>query len=100
MYDEFTDMESNNSQSKGVISRPQDSEDGIQLTPEQQRQLAFIESMPLTREWEIPQEEWASKTPEEKERIIGEHILQALLDLPLIFMIECNLCFYSLLRKT
>ena len=46
-------------------------EDNIELTPEQQRQLAMIEGMPLTVEKEITQEEWDLKTPEEKERIIG-----------------------------
>lgn len=44
----------------------------MKLTPEQQRQLALIESMPLTMETEVSQEEWDLKTPEEKERIIGK----------------------------
>ena len=55
-----------------VVSRCQDDETPIQLTPEQQKQLALIESMPLTMETEISQEEWAQKTPEEKERIMGK----------------------------
>jgi hypothetical protein len=42
------------------------------LTPEQQRQLAAIDSMPLTMEMELSPEEWASKTQEEKDHIIGE----------------------------
>ena len=50
----------------------QDDDGPIQLTPEQQKQLAMIESMPLTMETEISQEEWAQKTPEEKERIMGK----------------------------
>ncbi|CAH1773145.1 unnamed protein product [Owenia fusiformis] len=40
------------------------------LTPEQQRQLAMIESMPLIRETEVPAEEWEKKTTEEKQKIL------------------------------
>lgn len=46
----------------------------MQLTPEQQKQLEMIEQMPLLRESEITAEEWSVKTPEEKERIIGQYI--------------------------
>jgi len=46
-------------------------DDSVELTPEQQRQLAVIESMPYTLEFEIPPEEWMQKTPEEKERIMA-----------------------------
>ena len=51
----------------------QDSEDGtnLQLTPEQQKQLDMIENMPAIREVELTPEEWAAKTPEEREKIIG-----------------------------
>ena len=31
----------------------------------------MIESMPSTREVELTPEEWAAKTPEEREQIIG-----------------------------
>ena len=48
------------------------SEDDIELTPEQQRQLAMIDNMPLTIEKEITPEEWDLKSPEEKERMIGK----------------------------
>ncbi|CAC5360942.1 MLL3 [Mytilus coruscus] len=50
----------------------EDSEDGstLQLTPEQQKQLEMIERMPAIREVETSSEEWASKTPEEKEKIL------------------------------
>lgn len=44
----------------------------FELTPEQQKQLAMIDSMPLTMETEITAEEFASKTPEERERFLGE----------------------------
>jgi hypothetical protein len=37
----------------------------VALTPEQQRQLEFIENMPLVMEQE-------AKTPEEKERLLGQ----------------------------
>ena len=47
-------------------------EERVNLTPEQQRQLALIESMPLTMETEVTQEQWDLKTPEEKEKIIGQ----------------------------
>ena len=53
-------------------------EEDIELTPEQQRQLAMIDSMPLTIEKEITQEEWDLKTPEEKERIIGMFVSRGL----------------------
>ena len=51
----------------------QDSEDGsaLQLTPEQQKQLEMIERMPVIREVELSAEDWASKTPEEREKILG-----------------------------
>ncbi|XP_052067905.1 histone-lysine N-methyltransferase 2D-like [Mytilus californianus] len=50
----------------------EDSEDGstLQLTPEQQKQLEMIERMPAIREVETSAEEWASKTPEEREKIL------------------------------
>ena len=57
----------------------QDDDGPIQLTPEQQKQLALIESMPLTMETEISQEEWAQKTPEEKERIMGTFLSEPIL---------------------
>ena len=57
----------------------QDDDGPIQLTPEQQKQLALIESMPLTMETEISQEEWAQKTPEEKERIMGTFLSELIL---------------------
>lgn len=50
------------------------SEDSIpQLTPDQQRQLERIESMPLCQETESPSDipEWESKTAEEREQILG-----------------------------
>lgn len=59
----------------------QETEDGspVHLTPDQQRQLEMIESMPLLKEAEISAEEWDIKTPEEKEKILGNilasHIL-------------------------
>ena len=51
----------------------QDGDEIVQLTPEQRQQLEMIESMPLLMETEVSQEEWEKKTPEEKERIMGEH---------------------------
>ncbi|VDI50669.1 histone-lysine N-methyltransferase MLL2 [Mytilus galloprovincialis] len=50
----------------------EDSEDGsaLQLTPEQQKQLEMIERMPVIREVELSAEDWASKTPEEREKIL------------------------------
>lgn len=50
----------------------EDSEESapIHLTPEQQRQLELIESMPLLQESEISAEDWQSKSQEEKERIL------------------------------
>ena len=56
----------------GVMCLFQQAEDDVELTPEQQRQLAMIDNMPLTIEKEITPEEWDLKTPEEKERIIGK----------------------------
>ncbi|KAH9514339.1 Histone-lysine N-methyltransferase 2C [Bulinus truncatus] len=48
-----------------------DSEDSLpSLTPEQQRQLEMIDSMPLCKETEISTPEWEAKTPEEKEKIM------------------------------
>lgn len=48
-----------------------DSEDSLPaLTPDQQRQLEMIDSMPLCKEKELTPEEWDSNTPEEKERIL------------------------------
>lgn len=48
-----------------------DSEDSLpSLTPEQQKQLEMIDSMPLCKETEISTPEWESKTPEEKEKIL------------------------------
>ena len=46
-----------------------------QLTPEQQRQLELIDSMPLCKETESSSElpDWDNKTPEEREQILGEH---------------------------
>ncbi len=57
------------------LCRQQDDDAAVQLTPEQQKQLALIESMPLTTETEVSQEEWEMKTPEERERIMGERIM-------------------------
>lgn len=48
------------------------SEDSLpSLTPEQQRQLEMIDSMPLCKETEISTPEWEAKTQEEKEKILG-----------------------------
>ncbi|XP_059154742.1 histone-lysine N-methyltransferase 2C-like isoform X4 [Physella acuta] len=48
-----------------------DSEDSLpSLTPEQQRQLEMIDSMPLCKETEISTPEWEAKTQEEKEKIL------------------------------
>ncbi|GFN93147.1 LOW QUALITY PROTEIN: histone-lysine N-methyltransferase mll3, partial [Plakobranchus ocellatus] len=48
-----------------------DSEDSLpSLTPEQQRQLEMIDSMPFVKETEISTPEWESKTPEEREKIL------------------------------
>ena len=48
-----------------------DSEDSLpSLTPEQQRQLEMIDSMPLCKETEVPTTDWENKTPEEKEKIL------------------------------
>ena len=50
----------------------EESEDGstLQLTPEQQKQLEMIESMPVIREVELTPEDWQSKTQEEREKIL------------------------------
>ena len=48
----------------------------IQLTQEQERQLAMIESMPLTMETDIPPEEWNKKSPQEQKLIIGLFLKQ------------------------
>lgn len=54
-----------------------ETEDGspVHLTPDQQRQLEMIESMPLLKEAEISAEEWDIKTPEEKEKILEGLVL-------------------------
>ncbi|XP_061189089.1 histone-lysine N-methyltransferase 2C-like [Saccostrea echinata] len=48
---------------KGQGGLPEESEDGVALTPEQRKQLELIENMPLVMEQE-------AKTPEEKERLL------------------------------
>lgn len=56
----------------------QDSEDSLpQLTPEQQKQLEIIDKMPLCKETEISHEEWDSKTPDEREQIMGWYFFLA-----------------------
>ena len=48
----------------------------MELTPEQKRQLAMIDSMPYTVECDVSSEDWLTKTPEEKERLLGKsHML-------------------------
>ena len=45
----------------------------MNLTPEQQKELARIEQMPYMVEKESSLEEWAEKSLEERERIFGEY---------------------------
>ncbi|KAL5009713.1 hypothetical protein ScPMuIL_012018 [Solemya velum] len=45
-------------------------EEAIQLTPEQQKQLEMIDSMPLMKEKEISSEDWEPNTQEERDQII------------------------------
>ncbi|XP_064643993.1 histone-lysine N-methyltransferase 2C-like isoform X4 [Lineus longissimus] len=64
-------LASPNQEGKIAMLQGSDDEDpNVHLTPEQQRQLAAIDSMPLTMEMELSPEEWASKTQEEKDHII------------------------------
>ena len=58
-------------------------ETGVELTPEQQRQLAMIDSMPYTVECDISSEDWLTKTPEEKERLLGKILFPILISNPI-----------------
>jgi len=56
------------------VSHVSQDEESIQLTPEQQRQLAFIESLPFTIEKDMDMD---GDQPEERDKMIGRIVLDA-----------------------